>query len=64
VQFTPQGERTGFELDIVHLSENGLSKVRENEIFAREIEFHLDWNMVTRTRCKFYFYASSTWRII
>jgi len=27
VQFTPNGERTGFELDIVHLSETGLIKV-------------------------------------
>ncbi|CAF1301921.1 unnamed protein product [Rotaria sp. Silwood1] len=27
VQFTSKGERTGFELDIVHLSENGLSKI-------------------------------------
>ncbi|CAF2522856.1 unnamed protein product [Rotaria sp. Silwood2] len=27
VEFTSNGERTGFELDIVHLSENGLSKI-------------------------------------
>jgi len=30
VQFTPNGERTGFELEIVHLSENGIAKVKTN----------------------------------
>ncbi len=29
VQFTSRGERTGFELDVVHLTETGLSKVRK-----------------------------------
>jgi hypothetical protein len=28
VQFTPNGERTGFELDVVHLTETGVAKVR------------------------------------
>ncbi|CAF1512058.1 unnamed protein product [Rotaria sp. Silwood1] len=27
VKFTPNGERTGFELDVVHLSESGISKI-------------------------------------
>ncbi|CAF1120253.1 unnamed protein product [Rotaria sordida] len=27
VKFTPNGERTGFQLDVVHLSESGISKV-------------------------------------
>jgi len=38
VQFTPFGERTAFELDIVHLKEDGLSKVRvstNNNTFIR-----------------------------
>ena len=27
MQFTPNGERTGFELDVVHLTETGIAKV-------------------------------------
>ena len=61
MKFTSKGERSGFNLDIVHLTDHGLTKVRT----MMKINQHLDkdhfdligWHMVSRDRRQFQYNA-------